>query len=74
MSRLQQIRNLHPAEVARIHRVHAIVGANDEKAIELLADMRAYCGRAWPSMLRQAVERYEATHRGDDAGSPPRSA
>jgi hypothetical protein len=66
MGRLQVLRQMTPAEVERIHRVADTIGSDDEKAIEAIADLRAYCGRAWPSMLQKALERYKKTHRGDE--------
>ena len=65
MSRLQQLREMTPAEVARIHRVHAAHGTDEEAVIEALADLRAYCGRSWPKMLAEALRRYQGDRRGD---------
>jgi hypothetical protein len=55
-----------PAEVERIHRVADTIGSDDEKAIEAIADLRAYCGRAWPKMLEEALRRYHKARRGDE--------
>lgn len=66
MGRLQQLRNMSADEVRRIHRAHAQVGGDDEKAVELLADLRAYCGQAWPKMLERALRRYRETQRRRD--------
>lgn len=65
MSRLKQLRDMKPAEVERIHRVFNSIGSDDEKAIEALADLRAYCGQKWPTILGEALRRYRADHRGD---------
>lgn len=65
MSRIEKLRKMTPAEVVRIQRVHAEYGTDEEKVIEAIADLRAYCGEAWPKMLETAVRRYRADHRGD---------
>lgn len=65
MSRLQQLKSMKPAEVERIHRVFSQFGGDDEKAIEAIADLRAYCGNAWPEMLKEALRRYRKAQRGD---------
>lgn len=65
MSRLQDLRNMTPGEVERIHRIAAQYGTDDEQVIELLADLRAYCGQAWPRMLEEALRRYQKARRGD---------
>lgn len=67
MSRLQELREMTPGEVERIHRVHAQYGTDEERVIEALADMRAYCGQSWPKMLEQALRRYQRSRRGEDA-------
>lgn len=67
MSRLKELQNMTPAEVARIHRVFEALGADEEKVIEALADLRAYCGRAWPKMLEEALARYKKSQRGGEA-------
>lgn len=66
MSRLKELRNMTPAEVERIHRVAEAVGGDEEKAIEAIADLRAYCGQAWPKMLEEALRRYKKSQRGED--------
>lgn len=66
MSRLKELRNMTPDEVARIHRVFEALGAEEEKVIEAIADLRAYCGRAWPKMLEEALRRYSRDRRGDE--------
>ena len=71
MKRIQELRSMTRAEVERIHRVHEAVGTDGEKAVEAIADLRAYCGRAWPSMLRDALRRYERSRRGDNEESEP---
>jgi hypothetical protein len=63
MSRLQQLREMTPQEVQRVHRIHAMYGDDTEKVIELIADLRAYCGQAWPKMLEEALRRYKQSHR-----------
>lgn len=65
MSRLKQLCEMTPAEVERIHRVFRSIGSDDEKAIEAIADLRAYCGQRWPVMLEEALRRYQADRRGD---------
>lgn len=65
MSRLQQLREMPAAEVARIHRVFDALGGDEDKVIEALADLRAYCGRSWPQMLAEALRRYQGDRRGD---------
>lgn len=45
--------------------VHFLFGDNTDLAIEHLADLRAYCGSAWPKMLQEALERYMKTQRGN---------
>jgi hypothetical protein len=55
-----------PGEVERIHRVNDAIDGDNEKAIEAIADLRAYCGRAWPKMLEEALRRYQETRRRDD--------
>lgn len=67
MSRLQKLRDMTPAEVDRAHRVYNQFGGDTEKVIELLADLRAYCGNAWPEMLQEALGRYRKSQRGDGA-------
>lgn len=42
------------------------LGADEEKVIEALADLRAYCGRAWPKTLEEALKRYNRDRRGDE--------
>ena len=66
MSRLKELRDMTPAEVARIHRVFDALGGDEEKVIEALTDLRAYCGRAWPKMLEEALKRYNRDRRGDE--------
>lgn len=66
MSRLKDLREMTPAEVARIRRVFDALGGDEERVIEALADLRAYCGRAWPKMLEEALRRYNRDRRGDD--------
>lgn len=66
MSRLQKLRDMTPAEVTRIHRVHAEYGTDGDRVIEALADLRAYCGNAWPKMLEEALRRYRSDRRGDE--------
>lgn len=68
MASMQRYREMTPTEVARIHRVHEAIGLDAEKAIEAVADLRAYCGSAWPSMLQEALRRYERSRRGEDTG------
>ena len=63
MSRIQELRDMTPAEVARIHRVFDALGGDEEKVIEALTDLRAYCGRAWPKMLEEALKRYNRDRR-----------
>lgn len=58
---------MKPQEVERIHRVANQFGGDEEKVIEAIADLRAYCGTAWPRMLDQALRRYRASERGDAA-------
>lgn len=65
MKRIRELRAMSPAETQRIHRVHQSVGLDGERAIEAIADLRAYCGRAWPSMLAEAIRRYERSRRGE---------
>lgn len=69
MSRLRDLKNTTPAEVERVLRVFAALGGDEEKAIEAIADLRAYCGQAWPTMLEEALRRYKADHRGDNQPS-----
>lgn len=69
MSRLQDLRNMTPDEAERIHRVLAEYGTDEERVIELLADLRAYCGQAWPRMLEEALRRYQRSRRGDDVSA-----
>ena len=66
MSRLKELREMTPAEVARIRRVFDALGGDEEKVIEALADLRAYCGRAWPKMLEEALRRHNRDRRGDE--------
>lgn len=66
MSRLKELREMTPAEVARIRRVFDALGGDDEKVIEAIADLRAYCGNAWPKMLEEALARYKKSQRGDE--------
>jgi hypothetical protein len=66
MSRIQELRDMTPAEVARIHRVFDALGGDEEKVIEALTDLRAYCGRAWPKMLEEALKRYNRDRRGGE--------
>lgn len=66
MSRLKELRNMTPAEVERIHRVFAALGSDEERVIEAIADLRAYCGQAWPKMLEEALRRYQKARRGDE--------
>jgi hypothetical protein len=65
MSRLQKLRDMSPHEVARIHRVYRAIGNdnNHEKAIEAIADLIAYCGAAWPTMLQDALRRHRQSQR-----------
>lgn len=66
MSRLDELRNMTPAEVERIHRVFEALGSDEERVIEAIADLRAYCGQKWPVMLQEALRRYQASRRGDE--------
>lgn len=66
MSRLKELRNMTPAEVDRIYRVHAALSNDGERVIEAIADLRAYCGPAWPKMLEEALRRYQKDRRGDE--------
>jgi hypothetical protein len=66
MSRLNELRKMTPSEVARIHRVLEALGSDEERAIEAIADLRAYCGQKWPVMLQEALRRYQASRRGDE--------
>ena len=54
-----------PGEVERIHRVNDAIGGDNDKAIEAIADLRAYCGKAWPQMLEEALRRYQKARRGE---------
>lgn len=65
MSRLQQLKAMSPQEVQRVHRIYNQYGSDTENVIELIADLRAYCGQAWPKMLEEALERYQKDRRGD---------
>lgn len=66
MSRFQQLKNIKPQESGRIHRVFKAIGNDNEKAIEAIADLRAFCGSAWPEMLQEAMRRYKRAQRGED--------
>lgn len=57
---------MKPAEVERAHRIFNQFGSDTEKVKELLADIRAYCGNAWPEVLQDALERYKKSQRGDE--------
>jgi hypothetical protein len=65
MSRLQKLRDMNPQEVERAHRIFSQFGGDTEKVIEAITDLRAYCGRAWPKMLEEALKRYNRDRRGD---------
>ena len=65
MSRLQQLKDMTPQVVQRVHRIYDQYGTDTEKVIELIADLRAYCGQAWPKMLEEALWRYNKDARGD---------
>lgn len=67
MSRLQKLRDMKPQEVERAHRIFNQFGGDTEKVIELLADLRAYCGNEWPKMLEEALRRYRKSQLGDEA-------
>lgn len=67
MSRIKQLRDMNPQEVERAHRIFNQFGGDTEKVIELLADLRAYCGNAWPKMLEEALRRYRKSQRGGEA-------
>lgn len=58
---------MKPQEVERAHRIFNQFGGDDEKLVELLADLRAYCGNAWPKMLEEALRRYRKSQRGGEA-------
>lgn len=66
VSRFQKLRDMTPEEVERVHRIYDQYGSDTEKVIELIADLRAYCGQAWPRMLEEALERYQHGRRGDE--------
>lgn len=66
MSRFEQLKNIKPQESDRIHRVFNAIGNDNEKAIEAIADLRAFCGRAWPELLQEALRRYRKSQRGED--------
>lgn len=66
MNRLHRLRNMKQDEVDRIHRVYEALGGDNEKVIEAIADLRAYCGQAWPNMLEEALKRYNRDRRGDE--------
>ena len=55
-----------PAEVERVHRVFNAIDGDDEKAVEMLADLRAYFGMKWPVILQEALRRYKRDRRGDE--------
>ena len=65
MNRLDELRNMTPAELERIYRVFEALGSDEERAIEAIADLRAYCGQKWPTMLEEALRRYQKARRGD---------
>lgn len=67
MSRLQKLRDMKPQEVERAHRIFNKFVGDDEKVIEAIADLRAYCGNAWPKMLEEALRRYRKSQRGGEA-------
>ena len=66
MNRLHRLHNMKQDEVDRIHRVYEALGGDNEKVIEAIADLRAYCGLAWPNMLEEALKRYNRDRRGDE--------
>ena len=66
MSRIKQLRDMNPQEVERAHRIFSQFGGDTEKVIEAIADLRAYCGRAWPKMLEEALRRYQQDRRSDE--------
>lgn len=65
-SRMRQLKSMTQKEVKRIHRIHFLFGDDTDGAIEMLADLRAYCGSAWPKMLQEALERYQKDRRCDE--------